>query len=276
MFMEGSNNMNLLQLRIIFWLILLVGCSSIDLNSNRSLETPAKTEIIISAAASLKEVMSEIKPLYREKNPQVAITYNFAASGTLQRQIEQGAPVDIFMSADRAKIKILQQQGLLESDTIGNFLQNKIVLITERNNNLAINSFADLTTEDIDIVALGEPLSVPAGKYAQEVLNYFQIAEQIEEKAVYGKDVRQVLNYVATNNADVGLVYSTDAKVRSNRVKIIAIAPPQAHSTINYAIAVTGDSNNPQAAREFVKFLNTERVRDIFTNYGFIPVNYNY
>lgn len=102
-------------------------------------------------------------------------------------------------------------------------------------------------------------------------LNYFQIAEPIEDK-----DVRQVLNYVATNNVDAGLVYATDAKISSNRVKIIAIAPPQAYSTINYAIAVTDDSNNPQAAREFVKFLNTERVRDIFTNYGFIPVNYNY
>ena len=266
--------MNLGKLQTIFWLMLLVGCSSIaNVDSNRNSKTPAKTEIVISAAASLKEVMEEIKPLYRERYPQVAITYNFAASGTLQRQIEQGAPVDIFISADRAKIKTLQQQGLLANDTISNLLQNKIVLITERNNNLAIDSFTDLTTEKIDTVALGEPNSVPAGKYAQEVLNYFQIAEQIKDKAVYGKDVRQVLNYVATGNADVGLVYLTDAEIGSNRVKIIAIAPLQAHSPIIYAIAVTRDSNNPQAARDFVRFLNAERVRDIFTNYGFIPVN---
>ena len=268
--------MNLLKLRAIFGLMLLVGCSSVtNLNSTKDVETPVKTEIVISAAASLKQVMAEIKPLYREQYPHVAIIYNFAASGTLQRQIEQGAPVDIFISADRAKIKSLQQQDLLASDTISSLLQNRIVLITEQNNNLAINSFTDLTTAEIDTIALGEPLSVPAGKYAQEVLNYFQVAEQIKDKVVYGKDVRQVLNYVATGNADVGLVYLTDAEVGSNRVKIIAIAPTQAHSTIDYAIAVIRDSNNPQAAREFIQFLKTDRVRDIFTKYGFIAVNHN-
>lgn len=269
--------MNLLKLKAIFGLMLLVGCSNIaNLNSTEDSKTPPKTEIVISAAASLKEVMEEIKPLYQEQYPQVAITYNFAASGTLQRQIEQGAPVDVFISADRAKIKTLQQQGLLESDTISNLLQNKIVLITRRDNNLAINSFADLTQEEIEIIALGEPLSVPAGKYAQEVLNYFQIAEQIKNKAVYGKDVRQVLNYVATGNADVGLVYLTDAKIGSNRVKIIAIAPLQAHSTINYAIAVTQDSHDTQAAKEFIEFLDTIEAQQIFIKYGFIPVSNNY
>ena len=266
--------MNLLKLNAIFWLMLLVGCSDIvGVNSTEDLETSVKTEIVISAAASLKEVMSEIKPLYRQQYPQVAITYNFAASGTLQRQIEQGAPVDIFVSADRAKINSLEQQGLLKSNTISNLLQNKIVLITRQNNNLVIDEFSDLTEEKIDTIALGEPSSVPAGKYAREVLNYFQITEQIEDKAVYGKDVRQVLNYVATGNADAGLVYLTDAEISRNRVRIIAIAPLQAHSTINYAIAVTRDSNNPQAATEFIKFLNTNRVRDIFTKHGFIPVN---
>lgn len=260
--------MKIVSPAVVFLSILIAGCQNIV-----AVKDKPKQEIIISAAASLKEVMAEIQPLYQQ-SPQVAITYNFAASGTLQRQIEQGAPVDIFISADRAKINILNKKGLLKSETVQNLLQNKMVLISSKNLN-NIKGFLDLPKEEIKIVALGEPNSVPAGKYAQEVLNYFKIAQQVKAKAVYGKDVRQVLNYVATGNATVGIVYLTDALINSNNVKIIAIAPRESHSTINYAIAVTQDSRNAQIAQEFIEFLKTSEVQKIFTQYGFIPVSNN-
>ena len=237
---------------------------------NPSQATPS-TQLTISAAASLKDVMVEIEQIYHKKYPGTEIIYNFASSGSLQRQIEQGAPVDIFISAAVNKMDALEKQELLLTETRRNLLQNQIVLVTPINNqksNSNIDDFGDLTKKEINIIALGEPNSVPVGKYAQEVLSSFKIADKVNSKAVYAKDVRQVLSYVATGNVDAGIVYRTDAKL-SDTVQIVATAPENTSSPVIYPIAAIKDSDHPEAAKELIEFLSTPEVQAVFEKYGF-------
>ncbi|VEP17373.1 putative ABC transporter substrate-binding lipoprotein YvgL [Hyella patelloides LEGE 07179] len=256
-------------------LFLIVGC---DRLSNISLEKPSiatpSTQLTVSAAASLKNVMEEIEPIYQQKHPETEIIYNFASSGSLQRQIEQGAPVDVFISAATNQIDALEKQDLLLIETRQDLLKNQMVLVTPEShakNDLKIDNFEDLTTKEITMIALGEPESVPAGKYAQEVLTSFEIADKVNSKAVYGKDVRQVLNYVATGNVDAGIVYRTDAQVSDN-VQIVATAPETSHSPVIYPIAVMKDSDNSEAATQLIEFLTTPEAQAVFKEHGFVSV----
>ncbi len=237
---------------------------------NPSQATPS-IQLTVSAAASLKNILEEIEPMYQQKYPETEIIYNFASSGSLQRQIEQGAPVDVFISAATDKMDTLEKQGLLLTETRQDLLKNQMVLVTPETNQknaLKIDNFDDLTTKEITTIALGEPKSVPAGRYAQEVLSYFKITDKVNSKAVYGKDVRQVLNYVATGNVDAGIVYRTDAQIAA-RVQIVATAPETSHSPVIYPIAVIKDSGNREAAIELTEFLTTSEAQAVFEEYGF-------
>lgn len=260
--------MTRLRVGLIFLVLILTGCPS---TSDRSIDN-SLSEIVIGAAASLKDVISQIKPIYEAQYPQQSLTITFASSGTIQRQITQGAPIDIFISADRSKVDTLASQNLLINSTIQNLVQNQIVLVSG-NSSLGVNSFTDLAKNQVQTVAMGEPKTVPGGKYAQEVLDYYNI--ELPEKTVYGKDIRQVLNYVVTQNTDVGLVYLTDALSRSEELNIIATAPLEAHSPINYAIAVTQASQNPELADNLLNFLLSEPAQDSFKQAGFLVLSDN-
>lgn len=225
----------------------------------------------ISAAASLKEAMGDIKQLYTQEKPNVTITYNFGASGALQQQIEQGAPVDIFFSAASKQMDALQEQGLLIASTRKNLLTNQLVLITPKSAT-PISDFKNLTDASVKKVALAEPKSVPAGKYAQEVLTSLGIFDKVKPKTVFAKDVRQVLNYVETGNVDAGIVYETDAKV-SKKVKVVATAAANLHSPIIYPVAVLKRSQNGAIANEFIQFLDRDQAKTVFEKYGFIKAH---
>ncbi len=240
------------------------GCRSSLMGNNA--ENP--TELTVSAAASLKDVLEAIKPLYLKDNSKVNLTYNFASSGSLQQQIEQGAPVDIFISAAPKQMNALQEKELIQAETRQDLLKNQMVLIVPQDNN-KIKGFTDLKTADFDKMALGEPESVPAGKYGQEVLKTLGLFDTVKSKAVYGKDVRQVLNYVATENVDVGIVYRTDVKA-SDQVKVLETAPENSHSPIIYPVAVVKTSANPEAAKKFINFLQSDTAGNVFENEGFI------
>lgn len=247
-------------------LLITVGCSQSSSNN------PAtnSTELTVSAAASLKDALEAVKMIYVKKNPEVNLIYNFASSGSLQQQIEQGAPVDIFISAAPKQMNALQQKGLIQNETRQDLLKNQMVLIAPKDNN-KIKSFADLETADFDKIALGEPESVPAGTYSQEVLETLGLLETVKPKTVYGKDVRQVLNYVATENVDVGIVYRTDVKA-SAQVKVIDIAPENSHSPIIYPMAVVQSSANPEAAKNFLTFLQSDDAGKVFEDFGFVRI----
>lgn len=240
--------------------LLLASCS-------RPTSTVAPS-LTISAAASLKDAMAEIQQLYTQQHP-VTIINNFGASGSLQQQIEQGAPVDIFICAAATQMDALQQKGLIITDTRKNILSNQVVLISP-NNSQIVSNFKDLTSARVQKIALGEPKSVPAGKYAQEVLTFYNIFNQIKPKIIYAKDVRQVLTYVETGNVDAGIVYLTDAKISD--VKIVAIAPANSHSPVVYPVAVIQASKNINTAKKIVQFLSSKPASDVFKKYGFTKV----
>ena len=223
--------------------------------------------ILISAAASLKEALEEVKPLYRQTKPNINVTYNFGASGALQQQIENGASADIFVSAATKQMDALQSKGLIFTDTRRNLLTNKLVLIVPINSS-GITSFRQLTDSKVKKIAVGEPRSVPAGQYAEEVFKNLGIFQQIKPKLVLANNVRQVLSFVESGNADAGLVYATDAKI-SQQVKQVATAPANSHSPIVYPLAVLKSSKNGSAAREYVQFLSSNRAGAVFQKYGF-------
>jgi len=226
-------------------------------------------ELTVSAAISLKDVLEEISHLYSADHPAAKVHFNLGGSGTLQRQIEQGAPVDIFISASTKEMDALQSQGLLLPGTRKDLVKNSVVLIVPEGNK-AISGFQDLTKPAVKTVAIGEPQTVPAGKYAQEVLTHFGIYDQLKPKLVLAKDVRQVLTYIETGNADAGIVYATDAKI-SKKVTVVATASENSHSPVVYPASVIKNSTNPAASNAFLEFLAGEKARALFEKYGFIP-----
>ena len=232
-------------------------------------EPSSPDEITVSAAISLKDALDEIAHLYSAEHPGAEVHFNLGGSGTLQRQIEQGAPVDIFISASPREMDSLQSQGLLVPETRRDLVKNSVVLIVPAGNT-GVSSFQDLTKATVKTVAVGEPQTVPAGKYAQEVLTHFGIYDQLKPKLALAKDVRQVLTYVETGNADAGIVYATDAKI-SKKVTVTATAPADSHSPVVYPAAVIKNSKNLAGSKAFLEFLASEKAQAVFQKYGFIP-----
>ena len=251
------------------WLLLVTAALLGPLRAHpRGLPAP-KQEITVSAAVSLKDALEEIAQLYRTGKPDVAVHFNLGGSGTLQRQIEQGAPVDIFISASPAEMDNLAAKGLLLPGTRTNLVANRVVLIVPvSTTNIA--SFQDLALPQVKLIAIGESQTVPAGKYAQQVLTHLGLYEQLKPRFVLAKDVRQVLTYVATGNADAGIVYATDARV-SSKVKVVATAPAGSHSPVIYPMAIVKDSRNPSDAKEFETFLQKPAAQSVFQKYGLLP-----
>jgi molybdate transport system substrate-binding protein len=238
-----------------------------DTSSVTSDSQTKSSQIIVSAAASLSDVMAAIQPLYAQQNPDTQLVYNFGSSGSLQQQIEQGAPVDVFISAAPKQMDALAQKGLLLQGTRKNLLTNSMVLIVPKGQT-RISSFEDLTNNEIQRIAIGEPDSVPAGRYAKEVLTSLNVFETLQSSIIYAKDVRQVLNYVETGNVDAGIVYQTDAKI-STQVDTVATAPTSSHSPIVYPIAIMKDSKNSEIAQGFVTFVSGDTAKPIFEQFGF-------
>jgi molybdate transport system substrate-binding protein len=228
----------------------------------------SNNNLLISAAASLKEALEEIKPLYQQSKPNVNINYNFGSSGALQQQIEQGAPADIFISAAKKQVDALEQKGLLVAGTRNIIAKNRLVLVVPKNV-VGITSFYSLKDAKVKKIAIGEPRSVPAGQYAQQVLEKLKIWSEIKSKLVFANNVRQVLASVESGNADAGLVYITDAKI-SDKVKVVVTADEKYHSPIIYPLAVVKRSKNVDAAKEFSQFLSSNQAKTVFKKYGFI------
>ena len=247
----------------------LSACTAASLESKDS----SSVNLTISVAASLQDAIADIGDLYSQQMPSVKLTYNFGSSGSLQQQIEQGAPVDIYISAAERNMDVLDDKNFLLSDSRRNLLKNEVVLISSKKNT-DIKGFSQLKADSVEKIAIGAPDSVPAGKYSQEVLESLKLAKSLESKFVFAKDVRQVLTYVETGNVAAGMVYSTDAQV-SEQVKIIETAPKNSHSPIIYPMAIVKESKQPKQAQDFMEFLLSDRATKIFTNYGFTPVKNN-
>ncbi|MDN8592339.1 molybdate ABC transporter substrate-binding protein [Paenibacillus sp. 11B] len=236
--------------------------------STESTESQETVELTISAAASLTDAMKEIEANYEKSHPYIELNFNFGASGALQQQIEQGAPADVFVSAATKNMNALVDEKLIASGDQKSLLQNSLVAIIPADSSNTVTSEKDLTADSIKTVAIGIPESVPAGTYAKEALTNAKLWDQLEGKLVQGKDVRQVLQYVETGNADAGFVYKTDA-LTSDQVKIAFEVDQNSYTPANYPVGIIEGTKHRTEAEQFYTYLQTPEVLDVFAKYGF-------
>ena len=251
--------------------VLIISCSAQKDSSSAQKDAPSTTaepsvELNISAAASLKEAMTDIQTEFKKVKPNVTLTVNFGASGSLQQQIEQGAPCDIFISAGQSQMKALDDKSLLLENTKKDLVKNDLVLVGPKDTTLT--GLSDLTSDKVKKIGVGEPTSVPAGKYADEVFQKLGIKDAVSSKLVLAKDVKEVLAWSASGNAEVGFVYKSDA-LSSSDVKIIETIADDKHSPITYPIGVIKASKNADVAKTFEDFLFTDTCKTIFEKYGY-------
>ena len=241
------------------------------LGINLSFAEPAM-EITVSAAISLKNTFEEIGKIFEERHPRTKVRFNFGASGDLARQIEAGAPVDVFASAAQKDMDDIDQKGLITSGTRVNFARNSVVLVKSGMSQIRMELFEDLRKPEVKKIVIGNPKSVPAGRYAEEVLKCLDLWEVVKEKLVFAEHVRQVLDYVARNEVDAAMVYSTDAMIRPKEVRIVMKAPDKSHQPIVYPIAIVKGSRNQPLAKEFITLLLSIQGNNLLNKYGFEKV----
>ncbi len=224
-------------------------------------------EITVFAAISLTDALVEIGDVFSKKST-VEVFFNFAASTTLQRQIEKGASADVFISASPIQADELEALDLIEEESRTDILSNQLVVIAEKKADINIKHLNEIKLKSISKVAIGQPDIVPAGAYAKEALKHLNLWEEIQPKLIFGTDVRATLAYVSTGNAMLAFVYETDTRV-SDKVKLIYTIPSDIHSSITYPAVVLKGSSQKLKAQEFIEFLKTPIANNIFDNYGF-------
>ena len=225
-------------------------------------------EVTVFAAASLTDSLKEIAAAY-EKQSGDKVVFNFGASSFLARQIEEGAPADIFFSADEAKMDGLEQKGLIFKETRKSRLSNSLVIVVASEKGASIASPKDLATDSIKRLALAEPKTVPAGIYAKEYLQKQKLWPAVEAKVVPTENVRAALSAVEAGNAEVGIVYKTDAAI-SKKVKIAYQVPANDSPAISYPMAMVKETEEPEAAKRFLKHLDSDEAGRVFEKFGFI------
>lgn len=246
--------------------LVLAGCSNEhddkDESSKSKNEDAKKQELQISAAASLTDVSKELEKAFKETHENVDISFNYGGSGALRQQIEKGAPVDVFMSANTKDV-----DGLVDKDKAQHtydYAKNQLVLIGEKGTDY--KSVSDISANDK--LAIGEAKSVPAGKYAEQYLKDNNLFEKVKPNIVYAKDVRQVLNYVEKGNAQLGYVYKTDLyqSQQNGDSKVEEINTADLKKPIIYKAATTSDK---KVATEWIDFLKTDKAKEILKKYKF-------
>lgn len=230
----------------------------------------AAAELNVSAAASLTDALQEIKANY-EKSGGDTIVLNLGASSTLARQIQEGAPADLFLSADEAKMDQLEKRGLVLAGTRRSVLSNTLVVVVPLDSALRISSPADLAGPRIRVLALAEPQSVPAGIYAKEYLRKLKLWDKVIDRVVPTENVRTALAAVEEGNAEAGIVYKTDAGI-SKKVRIAYEVPLAAGPKISYPFAVLKESKRQESARKFLAYLESPAALEVFRKYGFLLV----
>lgn len=251
--------------------LMLVACTTTQTApqvSEPAKSQAAQVELLVSAAASLTDALTELKTAFENDNPDTTLSFNFGSSGKLAQQIEQGAPADIFLSASKKDMDGLEEKQLISKDTRQDFTGNALVLVTSTSSAVTLSSFEELNNPTLKHIAVGEPQTVPAGQYAKETLDTLKLWDGLAGKLVYGSDVRQVLTFVESGNADVGVIYASDAAISEN-VKVLATAKAEWHKPIVYPGAVVAASRYADVAKTFLSYLTSEKGKAILQKYGF-------
>jgi molybdate transport system substrate-binding protein len=231
-----------------------------------STQAAASDQVMVSAAISLRNVLDEAwEPFVKEHGE---IVLNAAGSGTLLRQILQGAPVDLFISASTAEMDELEQNGLLVPGSRCTLASNRLVVIVPLDQP-ELDQFEDLAVQGQGKIAIGNPKTVPAGRYAQAALTSLKLWDAVKDRLVYAENVRQAVEYVARGDVDAGLVYLTDATVFRERLLVGPTAPEGSHEPILYEAALLKDGPKLEQAAELLRFLNMESSREVFRRHGF-------
>lgn len=234
--------------------------------SRCSKEIKDNKEITISAAASLKEPLEELAAEF-EKQKDVKVNINFSGSGTLRRQIEQGAPADIFFPAGEEYMDALEQKNLIDKASRIDMLSNSMVLITSDEFKIigTIEELKDMQGK----LALGETNTVPAGKYAKESLINLGLLDELQNKIIYTKDVKEVVKYVEQGEVQAGIVYESDT-VNLMHSSVVLKLPEDTYEDIIYPAAIISDSKNKEISREFLDYLKSSEGSKVFSKYKFI------
>jgi molybdate transport system substrate-binding protein len=232
--------------------------------------SPGAGELTVSAAVSLKDAFNEIATLYEQRGG-VKIHFNYGASGALQKQIESGAPADVFASAGAKQMNELNSKGLIAAGSRQDFARNALVLIVPANRSTAA-SFAELSNPTVKKIAVGNPKTVPAGQYTEQTFNRLKLLPQIQPKLIFAEDVRQVLDYVVRDEVDAGVVYSSDPRAAGDKVRVVAQADEDVHDPILYPIGIVKESKQIEAARKFIDLVLSSEGQAILRKHGFLPI----
>ncbi|MFI2855823.1 molybdate ABC transporter substrate-binding protein [Paenibacillus sp. JSM ZJ436] len=251
-----------LKLAALF-IILLSGCGGEEGRGSKE-----KITLTVSAASSLRDALEKLELAFVEVHPEIQLQFNFGSSGSLRQQIEEGAPVDLFISASSEEMQSLVTQQLVEPHQQTPLLSNSIVVVTAPERAGEIKTIQDLAGENINKIALGIPESVPAGRYAKESLQAAGLWEDVQDHMIQAKDVRQVLQYVKTGNVDAGFVYQSDAQTTDQAV--IALKPDRStYSAVIYPIGIVKATKYTEQAQQLYDFLRGDEAILQFQSYGF-------
>jgi len=230
----------------------------------------AGEKITVSAAISLKDALVEIGRSYASATGD-EVAFNFGASGQLMAQIEQGAPVDVFISAADKQVDRLAEEKLVDVNSRRVVAGNALVLIVPAGAASTVRSFEDLAKDSVKRIAIGQPKTVPAGEYAARALATLRVLDAVRERLVYGANVRQVLDYVERGEVDAGIVYRTDALESGDKVKVVATADGSLYDPIRYPAVVVTASAKRDAAARFVRHLEGRDAQAVLASRGFAP-----
>lgn len=262
------------KLSVILSALMLVavvsGCGNKTATNNTNTNQQQKKQevtVTVSAAASLKDVFVDTQKGLAKTNPEIKLDVNYGASGALRKQIEDGAPVDLFVSADTKNVKTLVGKNKIDKNTVKNVCGNTLVLIKSNALKADVKTLEDIKKPEVKKIALADA-TAPVGVYAKESLTKLNLFDSIKDKVVYGKDVKVTLSYVDNGNADVGIVYASDAKTLKNGTTVLTI-DESSHKPIVYAAGVISDSKNKEAAEKVIDYLLSSEGQQIFNKYGF-------
>jgi molybdate transport system substrate-binding protein len=231
----------------------------------------APREATLSVAVSLKEAVEELGRRFMQAHPDVTLRYNFGSSGELQKQIEAGAPIDLFLSAAERQMDELERRGLVVPQSRRVFARNVLVAIKPLDSPLDLAKPADLLDARVRRVVVGNPKTVPAGQYAEQSLRALGLWERLGPRLVFAENVRQALEYVARGEVDAGLVYASDLASRPGRVKEVFRPGQDTYQAITYPVAVLAGGREPALAEAFMRLLVSPEGQGVLRRFGFQP-----
>ncbi len=231
----------------------------------------AAQEVVVSAAISAKDALEALHPRFVAGHPGAAVRYNWGASGALQKQIEAGAPVDVFVSAARRPMDELERAGLIVAASRRDFARNALVVVKPADSPLGLRRPADLLDPRVARLVIGNPRTVPAGQYAEQSLRALGLWERLRPRLILAENVRQALEYVARGEVDAGFVYTTDAVPGGARVREAFRPPEESYGPVLYPAAVVAASRQRRLAQAFVDLLLGPEGRAALARFGFLP-----